>query len=53
MATPYYVIDLPKGKGKVPVLPDDVKRNGNVLYIRNYRGEITEYRDWVEPDGKD
>jgi lysine 2,3-aminomutase len=45
MATPYYVIDLPKGKGKVPVLPDDVKRNGKVLYLRNYRGEIVEYPD--------
>jgi lysine 2,3-aminomutase len=45
MATPYYVIDLPKGKGKVPILPDDVKRSGNVLYIRNYRGETIEYPD--------
>jgi lysine 2,3-aminomutase len=53
MATPYYVIDLPKGKGKVPILPDDVKRNGRVLYLRNYRGEITEYTDWVEPDAKE
>jgi len=53
MATPYYVIDLPKGKGKVPVLPDDVKRDGKILYLRNYRGEITEYTDWVEPDVKE
>jgi lysine 2,3-aminomutase len=45
MATPYYVIDLPRGKGKVPILPDDVKRNGKVLYLRNYRGEIIEYPD--------
>jgi lysine 2,3-aminomutase len=45
MATPYYVIDLPKGKGKVPVLPDDVKRNGKVLYLRSYRGEVVEYPD--------
>jgi lysine 2,3-aminomutase len=48
MATPYYVIDLPKGKGKVPVLPDDVKRDGKVLYLRNYRGEIIEYPDIFE-----
>jgi lysine 2,3-aminomutase len=48
MATPYYVIDLPKGKGKVPVLPDDVKRDGKILYLRNYRGEIIEYPDLVE-----
>ena len=45
MATPYYVIDLPKGKGKVPLLPDDVKRDGKILYLRNYRGEIIEYPD--------
>jgi lysine 2,3-aminomutase len=45
MATPYYVIDLPEGKGKVPVLPDDVKRDGKFLYLRNYRGEIIEYPD--------
>lgn len=45
MATPYYMIDLPGGKGKVPILPDDVKRNGKILYLRNYRGEIIEYPD--------
>lgn len=45
MATPYYVIDLPKGKGKVPILPDDVTRNGKILYLRNYRGEVVEYPD--------
>jgi len=50
MATPYYVIDLPKGKGKVPILPNDVKRNGNVLYLRNYRGEIIEYPDIEKTD---
>jgi lysine 2,3-aminomutase len=48
MATPYYVIDLPKGKGKVPILPDDVMRSGRVLYLRNYRGEMIEYPDIVE-----
>jgi lysine 2,3-aminomutase len=48
MAIPYYVIDLPGGKGKVPVLPDDVKRDGKILYLRNYRGEIIEYPDVVE-----
>lgn len=45
MATPYYVIDLPEGKGKVPILPDDVRRDGKVLYLRNYRGEMIEYPD--------
>jgi lysine 2,3-aminomutase len=53
VATPYYVIDLPKGKGKVPVLPDDVKRDGKILYLRNYRGEIIEYPDLGAPDTKE
>jgi lysine 2,3-aminomutase len=45
MAIPYYVIDLPGGKGKVPILPDDVKRKGKTLFLRNYLGEIIEYQD--------
>lgn len=45
MATPYYVIDLPGGKGKVPVLPDDAKRKGQILFLRNYLGEIVEYQE--------
>ena len=45
MATPYYVIDLPGGKGKIPILPDDVKREGKILFLRNYLGEVTEYLD--------
>jgi lysine 2,3-aminomutase len=45
LATPYYVVDLPEGKGKVPILPDDVKRDGNVITLRNYLGEVVEYPD--------
>jgi len=45
MANPHYVIDLPGGKGKVPILPDDVKRMGETLFLRNYLGEVVEYRD--------
>jgi lysine 2,3-aminomutase len=48
MASPYYVIDLPQGRGKVPILPEDVKRDGKVLYLRNYLGEVTEYPDIAE-----
>jgi lysine 2,3-aminomutase len=48
MAVPYYVIDLPAGKGKVPILPDDIKREGERLFLRNYLGEVVEY-----PDGED
>jgi lysine 2,3-aminomutase len=45
LATPYYVIDLPGGKGKVPILPEDVKRQGRNLLLRNYLGEVIEYPD--------
>jgi len=48
MATPSYVIDLPGGKGKVAVLPDDVRRQGKTFFLRNYLGEITEYSDSEE-----
>jgi lysine 2,3-aminomutase len=48
MATPYYVIDLPGGKGKVPILPDDVKRQGQTVLLRNYLGEVVEYIDGGE-----
>ena len=43
MAIPYYVIDLPGGKGKVPILPDDVKRKGKTFFLRNYLGEVVKY----------
>ena len=43
MANPYYVIDLPGGKGKVPLLPDDIKIKDGKLYLRNYLGEVVEY----------
>jgi lysine 2,3-aminomutase len=45
MAVPYYVIDLPAGKGKVPILPDDIKRKGQTVFLRNYLGEVVEYPD--------
>lgn len=45
MASPYYVIDLPGGKGKVPILPDNVKRQGQTFFLRNYLGEVIEYPD--------
>jgi len=48
MATPSYVIDLPGGKGKVAVLPDDVRRQGKTFFLRNYLGEIIEYPDGEE-----
>ena len=45
LAIPYYVIDLPGGKGKVPILPDEVKKQGRTFFLRNYLGEIIEYHD--------
>ena len=43
LAIPYYMIDLPGGKGKVPILPEDVQRRGDTLLLRNYLGEVVEY----------
>jgi lysine 2,3-aminomutase len=45
MATPAYVIDLPGGKGKVSLLPDDVRRQGKTFFLRNYLGEEVKYTD--------
>ncbi len=45
VAVPYYMIDLPGGKGKVPILPEDLSRNGDTLFLRNYLGEVVEYPD--------
>jgi lysine 2,3-aminomutase len=43
LATPYYVVDLPGGKGKVPLLPDCVRKENGRVRIRTYRGEWVEY----------
>ncbi|SHJ45959.1 L-lysine 2,3-aminomutase [Malonomonas rubra DSM 5091] len=48
LANPYYVIDLPGGKGKVPLVPDDVVREGDRLLIRAASGELVEYSDKVD-----
>jgi lysine 2,3-aminomutase len=45
LAVPHYVVDLPGGKGKVPILPDPVRREGRTLFLRNYLGEVVEYQD--------
>lgn len=45
LAVPYYVIDLPEGKGKVPLLPGQEIPADGVLRLRTYTGEIVEYRD--------
>ncbi len=45
LAVPYYVIDLPEGKGKVPLLPGQEIPSDGVLKLRTYTGEIVEYKD--------
>ena len=45
MAVPQYVIDLPGGKGKVAILPDDFQVEGSILTIRTYTGELVTYQD--------
>lgn len=45
LATPHYVIDLPKGKGKVEVPPGEVRREGTTLYLTNYLGETVPYEE--------
>lgn len=45
LAVPHYVIDLPEGKGKVPILPDTVERHGNTLLLTTYHGERISYSD--------
>jgi lysine 2,3-aminomutase len=43
MAIPYYVIDVPGGKGKVPVLPNEGRFDGDSYIVRNYLGESIRY----------
>lgn len=48
MAVPHYVIDLPGGKGKVALLPDEWEREGDLLILKTYQGERIAYRDIKE-----
>ncbi len=49
LAVPHYVIDLPGGKGKVAVLPDNVEIRGNTLHLQTYTGERVTYQDIINP----
>lgn len=49
LGVPHYVIDLPGGKGKVAILPDCMEREGDLLYLINYKGERIIYRDPIVP----
>ncbi len=44
MGVPSYMIDLPEGGGKVPLLPDYVvHRDGDGLKVKNYQGRVFTY----------
>lgn len=43
LASPYYVIDTPGGKGKIPLLQDTARFDGETLVLKNYRGELIDY----------
>ena len=44
MGVPRFVVDLPGGGGKIPVIPDYIKAvKGNELIIRNYLGVEYKY----------
>ncbi|MCL1886145.1 MAG: KamA family radical SAM protein [Dehalococcoidia bacterium] len=44
LAIPTYVIDLPNGKGKIPVGPDYIlERTSEEFIVRNYQGKIVHY----------
>jgi lysine 2,3-aminomutase len=45
LASPQYVIDLPGGKGKVPLLPQALRRQGEKTLITAANGEILDYPD--------
>lgn len=47
LASPHYVIDLQGGKGKVPLVPEYVRRQGGRLLIQTSSGEVIEYPDDV------
>ncbi len=46
LAVPQYVIDLPHGGGKIPLVPEYLEqKDGDKLFFRNFAGERYEYPD--------
>ncbi len=44
LCVPHYMIDLPGGAGKVPLLPEYAKINNNgIMQVENHKGEVFEY----------
>ncbi|MBN2428760.1 MAG: KamA family radical SAM protein [Deltaproteobacteria bacterium] len=48
LGIPTYVIDLPGGKGKVPILPDYVQSKGTEIVLRSPCGDLVSYPNCVE-----
>jgi lysine 2,3-aminomutase len=50
LAVPHYVIDAPGGGGKIPLLPEYVKKiTDDEVVMQNYEGKIFRY---IQPGGK-
>jgi len=49
LALPYYVVDLPGGKGKVPLVPEQLSRRGDRVIITAKDGTLVEYPDLPTP----
>ena len=45
LALPQYVVDLPGGKGKVPLVPEYLERRAGRLLVRTPGGELVDYPD--------
>jgi lysine 2,3-aminomutase len=43
MAIPTYALDGPKGKGKIPLTPQYILAQGDILFFENYQGEVCSY----------
>lgn len=44
LAVPHFMIDLPGGGGKIPLLPDyHIKKNASSITLQNYEGKIFKY----------
>jgi len=54
LAVSYYVIDVPDGGGKIPMMPEYViSVYDERVLIRNFRGEICVYPHQVEEEGEE
>lgn len=45
LAVPVFAVDLPHGGGKVPLSPNYLLSEGNVMVMKNYEGRIFYYRN--------